>query len=763
MTAESFGKLLAAATLLAGAVIIPGRRAGAQDTRCERGDTEVRSLQFTGNRTFTSSELADVIVTSPSAWARRYLDFPLSRKRCLDRAVLGDDRLRLLLFYRRRGFPQVAVDTIVQYPESREAEVTFAIREGAPTLLRSVTVMGLDSVRGGAALARGVRQLAGGRFDRSALDAAGDSIVRHLRNAGYPAASATNRFAVTPVPAAVPAPRVRGVATPAGSVATDTLAISTGPITHFGAVEIEVQPAPGRKQHIPDRSVRHIVGIDSGSLYREQALLDAQRALYQTNAYQHVAITLDPARGTRAGSDSILPVRIAVVENTMHAARVGAGYGTLDCFRTTAELDDYNFLAGARTLQLQARLSKIGVGRPFDGASGLCPQARRDPYSSRVNYFLGATIQQPVFLGLNTVPAITAYTARVSEYNAYVRTTAIGGVASVLWQSAPRTPVTFAYSMDVGRTEAQPALFCAVFNLCARDERERVQRTQRLGVLSVQLVHDATNIPAAPTSGSVVRLEVRHSSPVVFSDTARFNTLIADLSRYTYIGGGTVFAVHLRAGSVFGRGFIPPQERMYAGGPTSVRGFVQNELGDATYIASGYDTVRVAAPSGEQIYFRVADSVARPRRVVPVGGNSLVVANAELRLRSPILPDLLQFGVFTDVGEVWSRGIGDAFRSFRLKVTPGVQAAALTPVGPIRLVVGYNPYPHPPGPLYYESSAAAGGALPCVSPGNTIPVTVSQSGELVQSEKRCPASFRPRDPTSFRSRLTFGLAIGQAF
>jgi outer membrane protein insertion porin family/translocation and assembly module TamA len=220
----------------------------------------------------------------------------------------------------------------------------------------------------------------------------------------------------------------------------------------------------------------------------------------------------------------------------------------------------------------------------------------------------------------------------------------------------------------------------------------------------------------------------------------------------------------VRAGAVFGpgfqlnTGFIPPQERMYGGGPTSVRGFRQNELGPIAYIANQYQTIAVNDST-----YRFTDTLGTYRRAVPLGGNSEVVANVELRLRSPFLPDLLQFAIFTDAGDVWNRGRDSVFQNFKLKVTPGVQVAALTPIGPVRVVVGYNPYRRPAGPLYYENTAAAGGALPCVSPGNDLPVTETADGTLVQAEGRCSATYRPAPNRSFRSRLTLSLAIGQAF
>src|SRR6185503_3905604 len=77
---------------------------------------------------------------------------------------------------------------------------------------------------------------------------------------------------------------------------------------------------------------------------------------------------------------------VNLAEAPMHAARVGAGYGTLDCFRVTGEYTDYNFLNGARRLDLNTRVSKIGIGRPLDGAPNLCPNAKKDVFSSRLNH-----------------------------------------------------------------------------------------------------------------------------------------------------------------------------------------------------------------------------------------------------------------------------------------------------------------------------------------------------------------------------------------
>lgn len=734
------------------------RSASAQEVNCDAGDQEVRSLTFTGNTAFTDAELSKIIVTTASPFARTVLHLPLTARRCLDRTELPKDRARLVIFYRRRGYPDATVDSAVRSSKGG-VDVKFMIHEGLPTRLQSLVIEGLDSVPNRAQVVRRLPIRAGTRFDRVNLEAARDSIARRLRNSGYPRAEVNNTFEVDEEQ----------------RLAYDTISVEPGPLTRIGKVEIQVIPFESKGQQIPDRVVRKIVGIDPGQLYREDKLLDAQRTLYRTEVYQHVALIPDTSFSP---TDSVIDIKALVAENTTKSARLGTGYGTLDCFRLTAELSNYNFLREARRLDLTTRVSKIGRGDPLSGLDGLCPQARRDPFSRKLNYYLGATLRQPLYAKTRFLPTITLFSERVSEYNAYLRTTTIGGVASLEWRRFRSVPVTFAYSLDLGRTEAQPALFCAVFNLCDREDRRRVQQTQRLAVVSAVFSQDRSNSFVSPTRGYQWRAEARHASPYIGSDTAlQFNKLIAERSQYWGIPGGSVIAFKLRGGAVFGRsfgtttGFIPPQERLYAGGPTSVRGFSQNELGSAIYISSSYRLILPSESSLPDSVFGVDTTQAgKFRRAVPVGGNSLIVANLELRMPSPFLPEFLQWTLFTDAGDVWNRGRLGSFQNFSIKVTPGIQLTAFSPVGPVRVVMGYNPYHRPSGPLYYEVPSGApldelgtpAGSLPCVSPGNTLAVHLSDNG-LVQNEGRCPATFTPSSSNSIRSRLTFSLAIGQAF
>jgi hypothetical protein len=229
---------------------------------------------------------------------------------------------------------------------------------------------------------------------------------------------------------------------------------------------------------------------------------------------------------------------------------------------------------------------------------------------------------------------------------------------------------------------------------------------------------------------------------------------------------------HLRRAPAFSDAAIsvPPQERLFGGGPTTVRGFRQNELGPAVYIPSRYDTVRVngalgGSPSNpaDTVFFRARpDSVSI--RTVPTGGNALVVANVEARFRSPIYPELIQWTAFADMGQVWNRGTpGSTLAVKSFVITPGVGVRISTLIGFVRMDVAHNPYARPAGAAYFDAPLSQGGALFCVSPGNTLRVTTDGAGRLSQASSNCPRSFQPSRESSFFRQLTLNLSIGQAF
>lgn len=759
MTVRFLQGLIAVALLTCPALV------AGQASACDvPGAVEVRRLRFTGNEAFPDFVLARSIITEPSSLTRRVLRW-VGTQRCLDRAEFERDTLRLRVFYRQRGYFGAEVRTVERRIRENAIEIQFDILEGLPTTVERFTITGLESVPERDAIAADLPLRQGAPFDQRYLNATRDSLTRRLRNNGYPAADVL-AFTETD---------------DARRTATVQLDVEAGTRARIGAIEIDVTPRPpsagdpGAPQQISQQSVRRLMGVQPGDLYRERQLEDAKRTLVLTEAYAGVLVELDSAARVLPG-DSVVRVHVSLAEGYTRTARTSAGYGTLDCFRTDLEYRDHNFRRDARRLELRSRLSKIGIGRPLAGASALCPSLQDDPYSTRLNYYAGATVYEPTPVWRGFRPTVTLYSERRGEYNAYLRSTPIGLVTSANRQAGRRT-YSLAYQLEYGRTEAQPAVFCALQNLCLEEDRAPLLRARRLGVASAALTQDWSNHPAYPSAGGVAHIDLRHASTVIGSDDRlQFTRATGDVSLYFGLGRDVTLATRLRAGTVVGPSrsgtseFIPPQERQFAGGNSTVRGYKQNDLGPKVYIARGFDTVRVSGGDGpiaptDTVYFRARADQA-PQRSVPTGGSALVVANVELRVRSPVLPELLHFTAFTDVGELWTPGAAQREDRFeKLKITPGVGVRVETPVGPFRIDVAYNPYSPRSGAAFFDAPIQLGGQLYCVSPGNTLAVTgLGAAGQApTQAAGACDANFQPAGPRGFLRRLNWSFGIGQAF
>jgi outer membrane protein insertion porin family/translocation and assembly module TamA len=181
---------------------------------------------------------------------------------------------------------------------------------------------------------------------------------------------------------------------------------------------------------------------------------------------------------------------------------------------------------------------------------------------------------------------------------------------------------------------------------------------------------------------------------------------------------GRVFSWRIRAGTIFApnvtlpsgsREYVPPEERLFAGGSTTVRGFPENQLGPVVRVINTDGSIRTSA----------------------TGGTFMAVSNAEARFPMRIFGVLLFGATFIDAGMITERR--DASLS-DLRITPGVGVRMPSMLGPIRLDVGFNPYASKAGPLYRQS----GTELVLVDP-----------------------AFAPK--LRFIDRLQLHLSIGQAF
>ena len=746
---------LAAALLSAVATTATAQRRA--EIGCDQPtDLEVRTLKFFGNKTHAEYNLERGIATTASTWWRRFFRV-FGQKYCLDSlAALVEDSARLDSYYRRTGFPDIRIKPVIRPLGPRRVAVEYHITEGQPMMMDSVSVLWEPAaVPDSTQFTGGLPVKAGDRFDTIVLEAGRDTIRRRLLNRGYPQAEVLRNFDQFP----------------SQHRATVQYVVIPGPKSWIGEIVIPT-PIPageGRRARISTDRVRAVLGVSEGDLYNESALERAGRGLFNTEAFRTVRVKVDSNSLTDA-ADSLVTVNVALSEAELLATRASIGWANLDCLRAQVNHTNFNFL-GLRRLDLNARVSKVGASSLTDWARGFCTgELLKDEVSDALNYYLGASISQAALFGLRIVPTLSVYSERRSEFKAYLRETPIGLIASVQQGVGGQLPMTWSYQMEYGRTAAQPAFFCAVFNVCEADVRDRLEQYTRSAVVGWAATRTRVNSITSPTAGTVLRLDLRHASPVVGSNKdAGFNRATFDATYYVPALSGTLVA-RLRAGTVLGSRldltestptFIPLQERLYAGGPNSVRGYRQNEMGPAIYIPNGFDSTAVPGHDSLQYWRANPDSVGD--RTVPTGGDNVIVANVELRLRSPAYPELVQYALFVDAGQVWNRGrAGTGVNFADIRVTPGVGLRVFTPVGPLRVDVGYNPYRRPAGPAYITDVS---GNLICVSPENTLRVRKAEDGNPARQidEGDCPATYVPRFGTKFWNRLTFQFSIGQPF
>ncbi len=224
---------------------------------------------------------------------------------------------------------------------------------------------------------------------------------------------------------------------------------------------------------------------------------------------------------------------------------------------------------------------------------------------------------------------------------------------------------TFIYELDFRRVKVA-ASSLQVYP----GEISQLSTATRVGGPAFTWIRDTRDVPMDARRGTYLSFQ-EFLSDRFFGAEAEFNRIdTSNSSYYAFDKGRFVVARNTRYGQIrtFGsgsNGIIPLPERLYAGGPVSLRGFSQNAGG----------------PRDPETGFQI-------------GGAGALTNSTELRLPPPTLPLLgnsVSFVVFHDMGNVFTNA-GDAWASFlrvrqpdssacRQLATPG-QASTYLPNGP---------------------------------------------------------------------------------
>jgi outer membrane protein insertion porin family len=717
---------------------------------------EIASVSFPGATAFPDRILTAAVVTQPTRCTaiaplcllgvgmdRQYLD-PIEYQR---------DPSRLFLFYARQGYRevQVSADTV---RKGRRLHVDFRIDEGEPIRVDSIAFDSDGEIPRDAT--RNLPLIRGSPLSEILLEASRDSLRFRLADRGYAQVEVLTSYNV-----------------PTGShAASVSFLVIPGPHSRFG--EIEVIGA----EKVDSSVVRRMLTFRPGDVFSRTQILNSQRNLFAQEVFRHAEIRALPT----GASDSIVAVRVQVNEGDLHRVRTGLGMSSAEYLNAEVRWISRSFQGGARRLELRGAISNVFANM----LEGVPPFLRADPfYTGNPAGSLSADFTQPWFFGpLNTFGAGLFYDKQ-SIPGVFIRES-LGG-SLTLTRSLTHGSVSLAYRPELTRldTKSGDLIFCANFTACGPEEVAALTKRNWLAPVAASFIHDRSNSLFAPTRGYSIRLDGEVATPFTGSDFS-YTRMAAELIDYHTFLPGWIWALRLKPGIAHPLTFgnqtglgVNPQKRFFEGGPNSVRGFAQYQLGPKLLTVSARRWLALPArPPGssagtdsgagcspQSINDGSCDARAfanaEPGRFEsrPVGGEVSLVGNVEVRF--PVLGDRLRGAAFVDYGQVWETTSGVKLAD--MIATPGLGVRYFSPIGPIRVDVGY--YTGRGQTLTVVTNqvciidAATGDCTPPV-------VGVNYDYNLIRDTNLLeildtPVQWNPR--RNFLQRLQLHFSIGQAF
>lgn len=694
-------------------------------------DREIVDLQFEGNQAFPDKDLRKAILTDRTQCKSFLFNFPFPicpftdwgfahSREYLDEGELPLDVIRLDLYYRQRGFREARVDTVVARDDG-EARVLFRIEENEPTLISSIGVEVSDEAIDSATVLSLLPTAVGDRLDLIALQRGEAAVTDQLRRAGY-------------VDAAV----LRDYFIPRDSRQADiSIRVDPGPRVRIGDVRI------AGAENVGDDVVRSLLEFESGDWFQETRIIESQRRLFNLDAFRYANIASERA------NDTLIDLLVQVATAEPRALRAGFGVQTDECVQVEGQFTNRNFFGGARTFRATGRLSNL-LTKQLDG-NFPCNGTSSDEVYQELNWLLDLSFVQPVFSGSRNSLQLRLFTERETVPELFVRT-GFGGEVAFNWLVMPRMSMRPSYRPELTAFGEQSAdiYFCVNYGLCTPEDIALLSESKWLSPLRLLWAWNQTDNPLVTTRGYYVAAEGEAAGSFTFSDYQYIRGSIESAAFHPVFGSAVLGArvlfggVRGMSGTVFGgededTEIIHPTKRFFSGGPVSVRGFGLNLLGPTVLVMSDLDDCGSGFLTPEELQ-ECADALpptAFDER--PIGGNVLLEGSLEVRF--PLSAKFTLVG-FVDAGQVW--------RSFderaSLIATPGVGVRFNSPIGPLRMDLGFNP---------------SGQVL------KPVVAVRSETGEIVELEDSVRYDpYAWDDPslfTEFWRRIQLQFSIGEAF
>ena len=398
---------------------------------------------------------------------------------------------------------------------------------------------------------------------------------------------------------------------PAANSLDVTYRVETGPPVDFGGISIKGLHA------VNEGFVERRLLIHPGEQFSPQALEKARADLASLGVFASVQATTS----NKLDAEGRIPVEFIVAERPAHSVSFGAAYSTDLGANLTTSWSDHNLFGNAEQLNLSAAVQGGGT-------------ALRGP----ANY-VNAQFIKPDFLDRNQSLQVDAGAVR-QNLLAYDQKAVSSDVL------LKRTFLTH-WSGSIG-----------ISGEAERIGQEGVTRNYTLIGLPIAVKYDSTNSLLDPTAGLRAAATI---TPTYSLGGSNATFVLMQLSGSTYLDmsslwnnpGRSVIALRGLIGTAEGASQfeLPPDQRFYAGGSGTVRGYKYQSIGPL--FADGN----------------------------PEGGTSIAAGTVELRQR--ILSDY-GFVAFLDGGQVSASG--SPFTG-GLKLGAGIGARYYTSFGPLRLDV----------------------------------------------------------------------------
>lgn len=437
----------------------------------------------------------------------------------------------------------------------------------------------------------------------------------------------------------------------------------------------------GARQRTVGGRVKNYLRFKEGALLKNDDLSKSEQDLYGSGAFRRVQVRTETLGEETATGEVKRNVFVDVEEGKSRVLVYGAGYQSDEGPRGIFEISDPNIFGRLTTAGFRMRASPRNL-------LGQLSYTDPRPFNRHTPLLFSLLAQQQRRPAFDS----TRFTA----------------LLQVEKQVGERALLIFRYNYD-GISVRPPSTGGQGIDLNdPTTQLDRRDRPIRLSRLSASFAFDGRDNPFDATSGRYHTADATIALRALGGNGqfARFFTENQAYRKLSSKFGGAVLAANLRIGlsanigtpiakilpnnpTDLDRKLIPITERFFSGGSTTLRGYnfelagprnclqVVPDPNDATKKIVKDCQTTATAPGSNPIFQLV-------------GGNALIIANAEIR--QPVYRQISLVG-FYDMGNVFAKFDDIAPKNFTHSVGLGIRVK--TPLGPLRLDLGYlasDPY-----------------------------------------------------------------------